>query len=329
MPTGPTATEPPITSPVRLRRRTALFFALLTATIWGTAYVGAKYALRSLPPFTAAAARFLLAVALMWLLLLLTKRAERIEKRDIPLLVATGLFQTTFFFALQYVGIGYTTAANTALIVNTRPIFVAILSALLLREALGRQKVAGILLAFAGVVVLTLGSGGEGFRLQREHALGDFLIVLNALSGALGIIMLKKMLGRYSPLSTATYSTTVGALGLVPLALYEVWREGWPAGSLLSWGAVAYMATVCTVVAYALWYSALSRLRASEMAVFLYLTPIISLILSAFLLGEAITVWLLVGGALVLVGAYRTISAPTPGESPVTQPALGQRPGEH
>ena len=105
LPTAPTATEPPITGLVRLSRRAALFFALLTAAIWGTAYVGAKYALRSLPPFAAATSRFLLAVALMWLLLLLTKRAERLEKRDIPLLVAAGLFQTTLYLVVPLLSV--------------------------------------------------------------------------------------------------------------------------------------------------------------------------------------------------------------------------------
>lgn len=302
----------------RLSQRMALLFALLTAILWGTAYVAAKYALRELPPFTAAAARFLLAVVLMWPLLFLSRRVEPVQKQDLPLFLAAGLLQTTIYFALQYVGIGLTTAANTALIVNTRPIFVAVLSALLLREALGWRKLAGILLAFAGVLLLTLGGSG-GFQLEHERAVGDFLIVLNSLSGAMGIVVLKKVLGRYSALSAAVYSTTVGALGLIPLALVEIWRQGWPAGSAFSWGAVVYMAVVCTVVAYALWYNALSQLTASETAVFLYLTPIISVILSALLLGEAITIWLLLGGALVLLGAYATVAAAGKGRAHVSE----------
>jgi len=307
MPMVPAVIEPAIPGTGRLSRRMALLFALLTATIWGTAYVAAKYALRDLPPFTAAASRFVLAAALMWPLLVLTKGVERIEKRDVPWFLAAGLLQTTLYFALQYVGIGLTTAANTALIVNTRPIFVAILSALVLRELLGWRKLTGILLAFVGVLLLILGGSG-GFRLERERALGDLLIVLNALSGAMGIVVLKKVLERYSALSTAVYSITVGALGLIPLALVEIWRQGWPAGSVLSWGAVVYMAVACTAVASALWYNALSQLSASETAVFLYLTPIISVVLSALLLGETITVWLLLGGALVLIGAYATVA---------------------
>lgn len=297
----------------KISRRVALLFALTTATVWGTAYVAAKYALRDLPPFTAATARFVIAVAIMALILLASGRAEPIKRRDFPLLVAAGLFQTTFYYALQYTGIGYTTAANTALIVNTRPIWVALLSTFLLKESLGLSRIAGILVAFLGVALLTLGGSDGSFTLDAESALGDFLIVLNALSGALGIITLKKVLGRYSPISTMTYTTAVGAAGLVPLAAYEFWRDGWSPGSAVAWGSVAYMAIFCTVIPYMLWYNALARLRASETAVFLYLTPIISVILSAFLLDEKITGWLVIGGALILAGAYRAISAQEPG----------------
>lgn len=297
-----------ISSRGQIRRRLALLFAFLTATLWGTAYVAAKYALQTLPPFTAAAARFVLAVTVLWPLLLATRRVEKLERRDLPLLIAASLFQATFYFALQYAGMQHTTAANTALIVNTRPIFVAILSALWLHQALRRRQVMGILLAFAGVVVIVWG-GTEGWRgFSRSRIFGDVLILLNAFSGALAIILLKQMVDRYSPLVTAVYTTTVGAVGLIPLAVWEVASGGWPAGSTVSWAAVVYMALANTAIPYLLWYNALSSLKEWEAAVFLYLTPVISVMLSALLLNERMGAWLVLGGAMVLLGAYQTIS---------------------
>ncbi|UCC75996.1 MAG: DMT family transporter [Anaerolineales bacterium] len=298
-----------VSSRRQIRRRLALLFAFLTATLWGTAYVAAKYALQTLPPFTAAAARFMLAVAVLWPLLLAMRRVEKLERRDLPLLIAASLFQATLYFALQYAGMQHTTAANTALIVNTRPIFVAILSALWLHEALRGRQVMGILLAFAGVVVI-IWSGTEGWRgFSRGRIFGDVLILLNAFSGALAIILLKKMVDRYSPLVTAVYTTTVGTIGLIPLAVWEVARMGWPTGSPVSWAAVVYMALANTAIPYLLWYTALSRLKEWEAAVFLYLTPVISVMLSARLLSERMGVWFVFGGVMVLFGAYQTIGA--------------------
>ncbi len=309
-------------SRLRARRRLAVLFAFITAALWGTAYVAAKYALSTLPPFTAAAARFALAVAMLWPPLLALQRVEKVERRDLPLLIAASLFQATLYFALQYVGLQYTSAANTALIVNTRPIFVAILSALWLREAMGKRRAMGILMAFVGVVVVVLSGAGGELGFSRQRFIGDALILFNALSGALAIILLKRLMHRYSPLTTAVFTATIGTIGLLPLAAWEILRGGWPAGSAASWAAVVYMAVANTAIPYLLWYSALSVLQTSETAVFLYLTPVISVMLSAWLLGERIGIWFVLGAAMVLCGAYRTL-LPAQRAAPALQPLGG------
>lgn len=303
-------------------RSLALLFAFLTAALWGTAYVAAKYALVALGPFTAAAGRFVLGAALLWPLKTLANprygkapegRLQRLARSDVPLVIAIGLFQVTFYFSLQYIGMRYTTAANTALIVNTRPVFVALLSAVWLHERLDRAQMTGISVAFLGVALLTLGQGKTQFGLSTSRALGDFLILLNAISGAVAIILLKRMLRRYSPLLTAAYTTTAGALGLLVLALIELATGqasgAFSQGATASWIAVVFMAVFNTVIPYLLWYSALSQLTTTETTIFLYLTPLISVLLSALVLNEPVGLGLLMGGALILAGAYVTVRA--------------------
>jgi drug/metabolite transporter (DMT)-like permease len=182
--------------------------------------------------------------------------------------------------------------------------------------------VSGILVAFLGVALLTLGQGTVQFGFSASRALGDLLILLNAISGAVAIILLKRMLNRYTPLLTAAYTTTAGAVGLLVLAVIElamgrasltVSRE-----SMVSWAAVVFMAVFNTVIPYLLWYSALSQLSTTETTIFLYLTPLISVLLSAVMLGEPVGAGLLLGGALILAGAYRTVAsarAPLQGQS--------------
>ena len=304
-------------------RTTALVYAFVTAVLWGTAYVAAKYALVALGPFTAAAGRFVVGAALLWPLMGLAARRShhgssaappgRLARGDVPLVIAIGLFQVTFYFALQYIGMRYTTAANTALIVNTRPVFVALLAAVWLRDGLNRAQVAGILVAFLGVALLTLGQGANQFGFSTSRARGDLLILLNAISGAVAIILLKRMLNRYSPLLTAAYTTTAGAVGLLALAALELTVGGASAitsrEAVVSWTAVVFMAVFNTVIPYLLWYSALSHLTTTETTIFLYLTPLISVLLSAVMLGEPVGLSLLFGGALILAGAYRTVTA--------------------
>lgn len=308
MPKTPARETAKKTEPDRL----AIIFAIIAATLFGTAYVAAKFALKELSPFTAATARFMLSTVLLWGMLIVWSggRPPKPHREDWKFLIIVGLFQTTFYFALQYTGLQFTSASNTALIVNTRPIFVALLSIFLLREVLGWQKASGIVIAFTGVFILITKGSLSTFSLSNAHAFGDFLILLNAVSGAIGLIYNKRMLNNnhLQILPIVVYTTTIGTLGLIPLAGYEIVTQGFPQGSPTSWGAVIYMAIFCSIVPYLFWFTALSRLEASQTAVFLYFTPIVSVILSFLILGEVLTIYLIIGAVLVLSGAYITNS---------------------
>ena len=219
-------------------------------------------------------------------------------------LAIAGIFQTTLYFAFQYTGLGYTSASNTAVIANSRPIFVALLSAVLLAEPLRRSRVLGIITAFIGVLLLTTDGKLDTLSFSSTHAFGNFLIVLNAISGAIGLVYNKKTLSRLPVLPVIVYSTTIGAVGLLPLAALELREIGIPHVSLTAWGGVIYLAIFCSTIPYLFWYSALARLEAAQTAVFLFFVPVISVILSVVLLGERLTVYFVFGALLVLVGAY-------------------------
>jgi drug/metabolite transporter (DMT)-like permease len=288
------------------RDRMAILFAIIAALQFGTAYVAAKFALKGLPPFTAAASRFVLATIFLWGILILQGGPPKPRREDWKAIALAGLFQTTLYFALQYTGLGYTSASNTALIVNTRPIFVALLSTFLLGEVLGWRKVSGILVAFAGVALLITGGSLNNLSLSGTHLFGDALILLNAISGAIGLIYNKQVLKHLPVLPTAVYATTIGTLGLIPLAGYEIATRGFPQGSLTSLGAVVYMSIFCSTIPYLFWYTALSRLEASQTAVFLFFVPIVSVVFSFLILREPLTIYLVIGAVLVLSGAYLT-----------------------
>lgn len=277
--------------------------AMLAAMVlWGTTYVAAKFALREMGPMMAAFVRFFIACVATWPVLLFSRRQQPIVRKSLPSLIGSALFQTTIYFALQYTGMRYTTAANTSLIVNTRPLIIAVLSLLALPERLLRAQWSGLMLAFVGVVVLV---GGPSAELPPDHLLGDFLIVLNAMSGALGFVFAKRVLGYYNPFTALVYQITIGALGLLPLALIESGGR-MPDVSLATWGVLVYLAIPCTAVPQSLQNVALSRLPVSKAAPFLYTIPILNVVFAHYLLGEPITWALVVGGALILAGTYLT-----------------------
>lgn len=272
-----------------------LSFALLS----GSAYVGAKLALQGVGPFSTAFLRFLIACIITWPVLMLTHGVQPIRKEHIGYLIAHGLFQTTFYFSLQYVGLQYTTANDTALIVNTRPIFLALLAVIIYRERFSFLQWMALLLSFCGVLIVLY---NPGTAFMSNHLFGDFLIVLNALSGAVGVLFGKRLLKEYKPFTILVYQITIGMLGLLPLALFESGGQFSPAQ--VAWGPIIFLAVFTTVFAQTLFNWGLARLPVSSSGVYFFIIPIVNIILAHFIFGEPVTWQLILGGILIIVGAY-------------------------
>jgi drug/metabolite transporter (DMT)-like permease len=292
-----------------MSRQVALW-ATAASMLWGASYVAAKYAVGYIPPFTAAAFRFGVVAAICLPLLWLTGKGQKIERSDWPDLIKVGLFQTSIYFALQYAGIKLTTASNTSVIVNVRPVFAAILSAIVLHESLSKRKAAGILMAFVGVLVLSTKGSLSAFSLQSGHVLGDFLILLNAISGAIGLVVNKRVLDKYRPFPAMVYTQTIGAIGLLPFAAVEIASLGsLPRAPAMPWVMLIFQGVFSTILAHIYWNRALARLEASRAAVFIYIAPLTTSVLSWLVLREPLGAAFFFGAVLVLVGAYLTSSA--------------------
>jgi drug/metabolite transporter (DMT)-like permease len=111
-------------------------------------------------------------------------------------------------------------------------------------------------------------------------------------------------MGKVSPTLMVTYVMIFGWLAVLPL-----WAgvRGWldlPHLTAAGWGSVLFLGLLCSGVAYAFWYDALAVAGATQVAAFLYLEPIVTVIVAASLIGEAVTWATLVGGAIILVGVW-------------------------
>ncbi len=272
---------------------------IASSLIMGSAYVGAKLALEDSGPFVTAFFRFLIASLVCWPVLYLVGGVQPVRRRDIGYLLGYGLFQTTFYFALQYLGLRYTTASNTALIVNTRPLFMALLAFFFFKERFNRVQWIAFLVSFSGVLVILY---NPGVALMPNHMFGDFLIVLNALSGALGVLLGKKLLYDFNPFTILVYQITIGTIGLLPLALMET--RGYLFSARVDWGVVLFLAIFLTVIAQSLFNFGLSKLPVSNTAVYFFFIPVINVILAYYMFSEPITLSLVIGGILIIGGAY-------------------------
>ena len=278
----------------------ALIFTTLS---WGSSFAIAKYAMTSLQPINLAALRFLIGGLMFLPILVYWQRREniKISREDWPKLGGLAILGVAFYFYIQYTGLSLTTASNASLIIATSPIFVGVLAAYSLGETLTFKKIAGIALAFIGVIGV-VANGTLSSLFDRAYLMGNLLMLFNSFCWAIFTIGSKKMIQKYSAIIVTGYITLMGGLMLVPISLYRGVLHEAAGINGAGWAAVLFLAVFCSVGGYLGWQYALSQVDATKTAIFLYLQPLVTVVVALGLLGEQLTVFTLLGGGLILYG---------------------------
>ena len=289
------------------------------ASIFGFSFLVTKDALEAFSPFELLFLRFALATALMGALALL--RLVRLDYRgkDPGPLVLACLFQPILYFASETFGVAKSATSTAGLVLGALPAAVAALGALMLKERLTRLQAASLCLSVAGVGLIVLGGGAAQ---AGEGSLFGLLCLLGALASAAFFNIYSRRASRvYSPVELTFAMMATGALSFGALALAESLLGGGAAGAagaagaragLLSratpgaWGAVLYLGALSSVVAFFLVNFSLSRVKASQSAVFSNLTTVISVAAGVAFRGEAFGLPELLGSVLIVLGVFGT-----------------------
>jgi drug/metabolite transporter (DMT)-like permease len=195
-----------------------------------------------------------------------------------------------------------TSAVHTGWLIGLTPLWSAALSALLLHERFGPMKVLGLVVGFAGaVLVVTRGELSAGL-LALPATRGDLLILASTVNWAVYTVLGHGTIRRLGPARATAGGLLLGWLMLLPVFIAA---RGWTDLAHLSaggWGAVLFLGLACSGLGYLFWYGALERIEASRVAAFLYLEPLVTLAAAVVLLGEPVTATTVVGGLLVVGG---------------------------
>jgi len=283
--------------------KVTLLKAITAIALWGASFIATKVALREITPLTVVVLRFALGVCVLLALLAWRREARVAERRHLPWLLLLGLNGITVHQLLQSTGLLTTTATNSGWMVALIPIFTAVLAKLMLHEAFGPQKTAGLVVASLGAAVI-VGRGHVSPELLRHATLGDGLVLLSAANWALFTTLSKRVIGRYTPAVMMAHVMTFGWLAALPLSAVEGGWQSVPALSASGWASVLFLGVGCSGLAYAFWYDALAHTEASSLASFLYFQPIVTVAVAAVVLGEPVTWPVAAGGAAILFGVW-------------------------
>ena len=282
----------------------AISKALFAVTVWGASFVATKIALQYSAPTTIVWMRFAMGVAILGLAVGLTKQFSLPKGRDWGYFALLGFLGITFHQWLQSTALVTAQASTTSWIVASSPIFMAILGVIFLKEFLSWYQITGIILAAFGVLVVVSKGDLSTISTGNFGDPGDLLILISAINWAVFSTISRSGLKRHSSTLMMFYVMSFGwlfssILFLTGPGIAQLSQIPWD-----GWLAILFLGIFCSGIAYIFWYGALKVLPVAQTGAFLYIEPIITVIIAAIVIGEAITAASLLGGLAILFGVW-------------------------
>jgi drug/metabolite transporter (DMT)-like permease len=274
---------------------------LLLGAIWGASFLLIKIGVSEIGPMTLAMLRIAIGATVLGAVLALRReRLPRARRTWAHLAIMAALGVALPFAAISW-GTQHIASSLAAILNAAMPLFTFSIVALLGSEPTGLRRLLGILLGFAGILILVLLVGG-----LQVSLLGQLAIVLAALSYALAVVYANRHLMAESPLHTSFGQLTLAALMLAPMALAETsWRAAITYRSL---GAVMLLGVLGTAIAYLIYYGLIRQAGATFTSLVTYITPVFGVFWGRLILSERLT-WnafaalgLILGGLLLVRG---------------------------
>jgi len=268
-------------------------------------YVLAKLALSSFGSLEILLLRYAASLPLFVVLLSVRPAPRLPPRRLVPTLVALGLLGLPLNQGFFLSGLDRSTPNHAGLLYALSPLLVFVISVLLRREKPTARRLAGLALAFAGVVVVLMERGlADGA--EASVRLGDAIIGCGVFSWSLYSALGRPLAARYGGIRVTCWTAIAGSVATLPLFPVFVRAEHLASATAGAWLAVAFLSVFTSFVSYLLWYFALARLEASRVAVWSNLQPVATAALSFLAYGTPVTIAFAVGGALALAGVFLT-----------------------
>jgi drug/metabolite transporter (DMT)-like permease len=291
---------------------------VLTVLLWASAFVVIRSVGQSLSPGPLALIRLVIGTLVLGGIAAKYRRSLP-RGRPLALIVGYGVLWFAGYNVVLNWSEQHLDAGTAALLVNSAPILVAIFAGLFLSEGFPPGLVAGVVIAFAGVALISLATIGWG----ENDRIGVVLGLLAAVLYAASVLLQKVALRTVDPLTATWVACAVGTLATTPFAPMAI-TEIRSAPSEAIVGAV-YLGIGPTAIAFLTWAYALSRSNAGATAATTLAVPAIAIAISWMFLGEIPSMLALVGGAMALGGVALTRRQPRSVATVTLSPAEPKR----
>lgn len=284
------------------KRNLALLGATLVSLIYGITFTIAKDVMPNyIPPFGFILMRVGCSVVLFWVFWLFAPK-EKIATKDFPRIIAAAFFGVALNMLTFFKGLSYTSPISAAVIMATTPIIVLVLSSVITKERMKKRRVFGIILGLIGTSFLIL--YGKSIGNATNASLGNFLVLVNAISYGFYLIIVKKLMDKYNAFTFVKWIYLFGLLMVLPFGWQEFQAVYWttiPSVILIKIGFVVVFSTFFT---YLLNLLSMRELKPTMVAVFIYLQPLFATLFAVGLGKDTLSLEKTIAAALIFVGVY-------------------------
>lgn len=224
---------------------------------------------------------------------------QKIEIRDIYYLFFCSLFGVVINMLLFFEGLSLTSPISASIIMITTPLLVYFISVSISIEKYSITKFLGVILGLTGAVILI--SNGNSFRIS---SLGDFYVFINAISYSIYLIMVKKMMTKYHPITVLSIIFFFGLIIILPITYDDLSSVNFTNLPLSIVFKILFVVLFTTCIAYFLNIFALSKLKSSVVAFYIYLQPLLATIISLFWGKDVLSSIKIIAASLIFLGIY-------------------------
>ena len=284
------------------KRNLALVGATMVSLIYGLTFTIAKDVM---PVYINAYGFIVLrvfgATLLFWIVSAFVK-TEKIQTEDFPRIIACAFFGVGLNMLTFFKGLSYTSPISASVIMVSSPIIVLVLSSIIIKEKMRKLKVLGIILGLIGTAFLIL--YGKSFGNATNASLGNFLVLINAISYAFYLIFVRKLMSRYNAFSFVKWIYLFGFLMVLPFGFNEFIAIDWAIIPTVIYWKIGFVVLFSTFFTYLLNLLSMRELKPTTVAVFIYLQPVFATIFAIGLGKDELNLLKIISASLIFLGVY-------------------------
>ncbi|RTY68845.1 DMT family transporter [Flavobacterium sp. LB2P53] len=284
------------------KRNLALIGATIVSIIYGVTFTIAKDVM---PLYIDAYGFILLRVGgsmiLFWIFWLFMPK-EKIAINDFPRIIAAAFFGVAFNMLTFFKGLSLTSPISAAVIMVSTPMIVLTLSAIIMKERMQKRMVFGIILGLIGTAFLIL--YGKSIGSATNAGLGNFLVLVNAISYGFYLIIVKKLMDKYNAFTFVKWIYLFGFIMVLPFGWSQFQTVDWALVPMDICWKIGFVVVISTFLTYLLNLLSMKELKPTTVAVFIYLQPLFATIFAISLGKDELSLVKIGSAVLIFIGVY-------------------------